>query len=226
MHGIVPVPAPATAYLLRDMPAYAGRIRGELLTPTGAALLKYFADEYGHMPLMRVQALGSGMGMKEFPAANCVRVMLGTDDDAQQDAVTELSCNLDDMTGEALAFASEELMGAGALDVYMTAIQMKKGRPGVKLSCICAPQDAGRMAELMLRHTTSLGVRMQDMQRRVLRRENRRVSTPYGDLGVKCAAGNGFVRRKPEYEEAAAAARVQDVPFMDVQLAALQGEER
>ena len=135
MHGVVPVPAPATAWLLQGMPAYAGRIRGELLTPTGAALLKYFATEYGRMPAMRVEKVGSGMGMKEFEAANCVRVFLG-EDGADSDEVAELSCNLDDMTGEMIGCATEILLEAGALDVYLTAIQMKKNRPGVKLSCI------------------------------------------------------------------------------------------
>lgn len=215
MHGIVPVPAPATAWLLRGMPARAGRVRGELLTPTGAALLKYFADDYGWMPQMRVEAVGYGMGMKDFESANCVRAFLG-ETDAQADSVAELSCNLDDMTGEAIAFASEALMRAGALDVYLTPIQMKKGRPGVKLSCLCRPDDCERMAALMLRHTTTLGVRTQRMERRVLAREAAHVHTPYGEIGVKCARGEGFERRKPEYEDAARAAREHGASLLEV----------
>lgn len=213
MHGIVPVPAPATAYLLKGMPAYAGRIRGELLTPTGAALLKYFADEFGHMPMMCVEAVGCGMGMKEFESANCVRVMLGESDSGTAwDEVTEISCNLDDMTGEAMAFAAETLLEAGALDVYFTAIQMKKGRPGTMLSCICRVADEGRMAEMMLRHTTTLGVRMQRMGRKVLPREQCMVGTPYGGITVKRAGGRG----KAEYEDAARAAREHGVPILAV----------
>ena len=215
MHGIVPVPAPATAYLLKDMPAYAGRIEGELLTPTGAALIKHFAREFGQMPPMTVNAVGYGMGMKDFEAANCVRVFLG-ETDANADEVFELSCNLDDMTGEAIGFASEQLMAEGALDVYLTPIQMKKGRPGVKLSCLCKIADRARIEELMLRHTTTLGVRAQRFERRTLARREERVRTPYGEIGVKVSCGSDFTRRKPEYEDAARAAREHDVPLAQV----------
>ena len=220
MHGIVPVPAPATAYLLQGMPAYAGRIRGELLTPTGAALLKYFADEFGHMPLMRVQKIGHGMGMKEFESANCVRVMLGEEGDTGTDKVTEIHANLDDMTGEAIAFACTTLLDAGALDVYTTPIQMKKGRPAVMLSCICRSEQAQEMAALMLRHTTTLGVRMHNMERRVLQRESKTVNTPYGEMQVKVSAGEGFTRVKAEFEDAARIAREQGISVLEVMRAA------
>ena len=226
MHGIVPVPAPATAHLLRGVPAYAGRIRGELLTPTGAALLKYFADAFERMPPMRVEKVGCGMGMKEFEAANCVRAFLGGAEEAPRaDGIVEVCCNLDDMTGEAIGYAAERLMAGGALDVYLTPIQMKKGRPGVKLSCICRPEDGERMAEMMLRHSTTLGVRMQAMERRVLARHAERVRTPYGEIGVKCAAGSGFARRKAEYEDVARAARESGASFMEVQRAAERATE-
>lgn len=216
MHGVVPVPAPATAYLLKDMPAYAGRIRGELLTPTGAALLKYFANEFGYMPLMRVQKIGHGMGMKEFESANCVRVMLGEAEKEASDQVTEIHANLDDMTGEAIAYACTILMDAGALDVYTTAIQMKKGRPAVRLSCICRPEQAQRMADLMLCHTTTIGVRMHTMERRVLQRSSEILETPYGEMQVKVSRGNGFTRIKAEFEDAARIAREQDVSILEV----------
>ena len=221
MHGIVPVPAPATAWLLQGMPAYAGSIRGELLTPTGAALLKYFATEYGRMPEMRVERVGSGMGMKDFAAANCVRAFLGEDGRATDD-VMEISCNLDDMTGEMIGCVTELLLEAGALDVYLTAIQMKKNRPGVKLSCICRPEDESRMAELMLKHTTTLGVRMQRFERTVLNRSRETAHTPYGDVEVKIASGAGIEKRKPEYESALRAARANDVPLAEVLRAAMQ----
>ena len=224
MHGVVPVPAPATAHLLRGMPAYAGSIRGELLTPTGAALLKHFASDFGQMPLMRVEAVGNGMGMKEFAAANCVRAFLGEAEAKAGDEIVEISCNLDDMTGEALAYAGEALLEAGALDVYMTAIQMKKGRPGTKLNCICRPADAERLSARMLRETTTLGVRMQRMARRVLPRCVGRVQTPYGEIGVKRARGADFEKRKCEYEDAARAARASGARLEDVQRAALEAE--
>lgn len=220
MHGVVPVPAPATAYLLKGMPAYAGRIRGELLTPTGAALLKYFADEFGHMPLMCVQKIGHGMGMKEFESANCVRVMIGEAGLEGSDRVTEIHANLDDMTGEAIAYACTALLDAGALDVYTTPIQMKKGRPAVMLSCICREEQAEEMASLMLRHTTTLGVRMHTMERRILERENGKAETPYGELKVKFAHGDGFTRVKAEFEDAARIAREQGVSVLEVMRAA------
>ena len=226
MHGIVPVPAPATSYLLRDMPAYAGRIRGELLTPTGAALLKYFADEYAYMPAMRIQAVGCGMGMKEFEAANCVRAMIGIEEEKDAaDEVAELHCNLEDMTGEAIAYACGMLMEQGALDVYLTPIQMKKGRPGTKLSCICRIPDVQRLTEQMLRHTTTLGVRMQRMQRCVLQRECAAVNTPYGEIGVKYARGDGFVRCKAEYDDAARAAHDCGASILEVMRAAENAQD-
>ena len=124
-HGILPVPAPATAHILRDVPVYGGAVQGELCTPTGAALLKHFAARFGGMPVMRVQAIGYGMGKKDFPAANCVRALLGETEDAA-DEIVELSCNMDDLTGEAVGFAMETLLAAGALEVYTVPISMKK----------------------------------------------------------------------------------------------------
>ena len=225
MHGIVPVPAPATAYLLKGMPVYAGNIRGELLTPTGAALLKYFATEFGQMPQMKILGVGCGMGMKDFEAANCVRVFWGETPDTGRDAVVELNCNLDDMTGEALAFASEELMAQGALDVYLAPIQMKKGRPGIKLSCLCAEVDVERMAALILRHTTTLGVRMTRMERIVMDRQSAMVDTPYGKMSVKKSSGAGVHRCKTEYEDAARTARANGISFMEAAGAALRATE-
>ena len=156
----MPVPAPATAFILRDVPIYGGTVQGELCTPTGAALLRHFATRFGAMPPMRVQAIGYGMGKKDFEAANCVRAMLGESGSAG-DTVTELSCNVDDMTGEAVGFALEELLAAGALEAFTVPVGMKKSRPGVMLCVLCREQDSERIAGLMLRHTTSIGVRAQ-----------------------------------------------------------------
>ncbi len=205
MHGILPVPTPATAWLLRDLPSYAGRVRGELLTPTGAALIRHFADAFEQRPMMRVRAIGCGMGMKEFDTANCVRALLG-DVDAGADEVVELSCNLDDMTGEALGYAMEKLFDAGALDAYFTPIQMKKNRPAVKLSAICRPQDEAAVSNAMLRHTTTLGVRMQRFARRTLERGSETRHTPYGEIEIKTARFGDVVKRKPEFDSLARAA--------------------
>ena len=199
-HGILPVPAPATAYLLRDIPIYSGTISGELCTPTGAALLRHFATEFGQMPVMRVSAMGYGMGKKDFERANCVRAMLGQTEDAADDAV-ELCCNLDDMTGEGLGFAMERLLEAGALDVFTSPIGMKKNRPGVKLSVLCRESQQEAMAKLLLKHTTTLGVRVFPCRRYTLNRRVETLSTPYGPVRKKVSEGYGVRKEKLEYDD-------------------------
>lgn len=205
-HGILPVPAPATAYLLQGVPAYGGSVQGELCTPTGAALLRHFVKHFGPMPVMAAQAIGYGMGKKEFAQANCVRAFWGETAD-RQDEAAQLSCNLDDMTGEDIAFAAEQLLAAGALDVWTQAIGMKKGRPGVMLCCLCRPEDAARLGEVMLRHTATLGVRKTLCTRQVLERESRVLQAGEDTVRVKNAAGAGARKAKLEYEDLAAIAR-------------------
>lgn len=209
-HGILPVPAPATADILKDVPIYSGEIKGELCTPTGAALLKQFADAFGPMPMMRTEAIGYGMGKKDFPAANCVRAMLGetaADRGGMTDTVTELRCNLDDMTPEAIGFARRALLEAGALDVWTTAIDMKKDRPGIMLSVLCQLDDRERFVGLLFRHTTTLGVRETLCRRCTLERSEETVETAFGPVRRKIAAGWGVRREKYEYEDLAAIAR-------------------
>lgn len=205
-HGILPVPAPATAYLLQGVPAYGGSVQGELCTPTGAALLRHFVKHFGPMPVMAAQAIGYGMGKKEFAQANCVRAFWGETAD-RQDEAAQLSCNLDDMTGEDIAFAAEQLLAEGALDVWTQAIGMKKGRPGVMLCCLCRPEDAARLGEVMLRHTATLGVRKTLCTRQVLERESRVLQAGEDTVRVKTAAGAGARKAKLEYEDLAAIAR-------------------
>jgi uncharacterized protein (TIGR00299 family) protein len=213
-HGILPVPAPATALILEGVPSRAGDIEGELLTPTGAALIKHFAEAYGEAPVMTPVATGYGMGTKEFPRLNCVRAILG--DEALEngggtDRITELACNLDDMTGEEIGFAMEQLFKAGARDVYTQAIGMKKSRPGVMLSVICMPEDADRLAAVLMKHTSTLGIRRQDMRRYVLDRTFETAETPYGPVRVKTARGMGVTRSKAEYDDLAALAEKHQV---------------
>lgn len=211
-HGVLPVPAPATAYILREVPIYGGSIQGELCTPTGAALLKYFADSFGAMPVMEIEATGYGMGTKEFEAANCVRAHLGHTS-GQVGEVAELSCNLDDMTPEAIGFAQEILLEAGVLDVFTTPIGMKKSRPGVMLTCLCRQEDGEKFAKLMLRHTTTLGVREHTCRRYTLEREETVEETAYGPVRVKHAHGDGVEKSKPEYEDVAKIAREKGMTF-------------
>lgn len=205
-HGILPVPAPATALLLAGVPIYGGVIQGELCTPTGAALLTHFVTKFGELPAMRLLKSGYGMGTKDFPAANCVRAMLG-EQDAPTEEILELSCNLDDCTGEAIGFAMERLLDAGALDVYWTSVGMKKNRPGILLTCMCRPLDREKMVELLFRHTTTLGVRESAFRRYTLSRESKTIQTPDGDIRVKVSTGYGVAREKPEFEDLAKIAR-------------------
>lgn len=209
-HGILPVPAPATAKLLTGIPIYGGEIQGELCTPTGAALLRYFVTSFEGLPLMKVSATGYGMGKKDFPIANCLRAMMG--EEGGGDAVTELSCNLDDMTGEEIGFAMERLLAAGALDVYTIPIGMKKCRPGVQLSLLCPIGERERFVELMFRHTTTLGIRETEKCRYTLqRREEVRDGVRW-----KVSEGYGVRREKPEYEDLAALARERGTSLLEV----------
>ena len=218
-HGILPVPTPATAYLLRGIPAYSGEIGTELCTPTGAALLKRFAVRFEKMPVMTVQAIGYGMGTKEFEAANCLRAFWG-DMAEGGDTAVELACNLDDMAAEDVAFAMDTLLKAGALDVWQTAVAMKKSRLGIKLSVLCRCEDREKMAALMLRHTTTIGVREYDCRRYTLERREETVTTSYGSVRRKISAGYGVTRTKYEYEDLARIAREQGLPLEEVRAAA------
>lgn len=209
-HGILPVPAPATAHILRDVPIYGGQIQGELCTPTGAALLRHFAAQFGPMPLMRIQAVGYGCGKKDFEAANCVRAMLGEAGDGGEQ-VAVLSCNLDDMTAEALGFAVERLFEAGALDAYTVPAGMKKSRPGVLLQAICRIQDRQAVTEALFRHTTTLGIRENISRRYVLERSVQALDTPWGPVRRKESSGYGVSQVKYEYEDLARIAREQKI---------------
>ena len=201
-HGILPVPAPATAYILQDVPIYGGKINGELCTPTGAALLKHFASRFGDMPVMRTAAAGYGMGKKDFEAANCVRALLGETEDAG-DTIVEFFCNLDDMTAEALGFAQEQLLSAGAVDVYTVPIQMKKSRPGILLAVMCREKDRDLILRLIFKHTTTLGVRENISRRYTLSRTTETVPTEFGKVRKKVSSGYDVVREKYEYEDLA-----------------------
>lgn len=205
-HGILPVPAPATALLLEGIPIYGGSIRGELCTPTGAALLRRFVTRFGPLPPMRVEKTGYGMGTKDFEAANCVRAMLGQTEESAGH-ILELACNLDDMTPEAVGFAMEQLFAAGALDVYTTPIGMKKNRPGVLLTCMCREDNREAMLRTIFRHTSTLGVRVSVCDRYTLSRRQYAVQTPDGEIRVKESSGWGVLRRKAEFEDLAHIAR-------------------
>lgn len=211
-HGILPVPAPATAHLLQGIPIYGGSIQGELCTPTGAALLKHFVTQFSDMPTMRVSSIGYGMGKKNFELANCLRAMLGDTDD-KPESVLELRCNIDDMTGEAIGFAMEQLMAQGALDVFTIPIGMKKSRPGVLLTLLCREPEKERFIQLLFRYTTTLGIRETSCTRYTLSRKTEIVDSPYGPIRRKISEGYHVRRCKFEYEDLAKAAKSTGLPL-------------
>ncbi len=211
-HGILPVPAPATAHILTGIPSYQGDIRGELCTPTGAALVKHFADDFGPMPVMTTTGIGYGCGTKEFEQANVLRVTLGEQNSSSDvsahksdigydGTIIELACNIDDMTGEDLGYAAEKLLEAGARDVYFTHITGKKSRPAIILSVLCAPEDEERMAQEIFRLTTTIGIRRYECPRYELKRRTEKISTPLGDIRMKISEGYDISKSKPEFED-------------------------
>ena len=185
-HGILPVPAPATALLLRGVPCRSGSVEGEFCTPTGAAMLAHFADEFGSLPTLSADRIGYGMGKKDFPAANCLRAFWG-DAPRRLPRIAELRCNLDDMTPETMGFAMGALLDTGALDVFAKPIFMKRNRSATMLTYLCPEADAEKFVRLMLMHTTTLGVRMQRFARRTLERGSETRHTPYGEIEIKTA---------------------------------------
>lgn len=216
-HGVMPVPAPATAALLTGVPIYGGAIQGELCTPTGAALLAHFADSFGEMPLMAVKDTGIGIGTKTFEQANCVRAFLGEEKEETEDMILELVCNIDDMTPEALAFACTRLMELGALDVYTVAGTMKKGRPGHVLTVLCRPEKEEELARHILTQTTTNGLRVRRCGKYFLAPGMGKVRTRWGDVRVKTAKGYGITHMKPEYEDVAEVARRENLPYQRVE---------
>jgi len=217
-HGILPVPAPATARILRGVPVYGSEERfGELCTPTGAAVLKHFAQSFGPMPLMTADKIGVGAGTKTFEdRANVVRVFFGSSNESGNaaDIVAEIRWAVDDMTPEETAFAAEILFENNALDVYTAPVFMKKGRLGVEFTCLCRPEDREKILPLIFKHTSTLGVRETVTRRRILDRETKQI----GGMRVKTAFGFGVTKSKPEYEDAAKSAREKGISLREAGL--------
>ncbi len=213
-HGVLPVPAPAAAHILKGVPIYSRGIEGELCTPTGAALLRHFAARFGPMPVMRTGAIGYGMGKKDFEQANCVRVLLGERGDAR-DTVSVLSCNVDDMSAEEIGYAMDRLFEGGAREVYTVPIGMKKNRPGTLIRVICSAADRERMAELIFRYTSTIGIRESELGRYILERRLETRHTSCGDVRIKTASGYGVSRQKIEYDDLARIARERDISLAE-----------
>ena len=225
-HGVMPVPAPATAELLVGVPLAECDEPGELITPTGAAILTTLADGHDSLPAMRIERTGYGAGRRDGKKRpNLLRLILGQADDAgaEHDVVVLLEANLDDATGEQIAYAGDRLFAAGALDVFTTPIAMKKNRPGVLLSVLAPPELAAVCEEVILKETTSFGVRRDLRTRRKLARRIETVSTPFGEIRIKIGLSNGAViRRTAEYDDCARAAEAHGAPLQAVMDAALR----
>jgi pyridinium-3,5-bisthiocarboxylic acid mononucleotide nickel chelatase len=222
-HGRFPVPPPAVVELLRDAPTYATDIRGELVTPTGAAIISTLAESYGPLPPMRVQAAGYGAGAREYERfPNVLRVMLGeAEGDARSEKLFVVETNLDDVSPQIVGHVMERAFARGALDCWLTPAQMKKNRPGVLVSILCRPRERDALTQLLFDETTTLGVRHHEVERRALAREFFRVETRYGPVAVKIARRDGRVTSvAPEYEDCRAAAESHGVPLRDVESAA------
>ncbi|MBR1855881.1 MAG: nickel pincer cofactor biosynthesis protein LarC [Oribacterium sp.] len=216
-HGILPVPTPATALLLTGVPSYSADVAvGELCTPTGAALAKYFAFEFGKQPLMVVKKLGYGMGKKDFDQANCVRVLLGEVDEEGDDTLIELICNIDDMTAEEMGYVTELLLERGAVDVFTIAADMKKNRPGTLLVCLCHDEKKDELIKTIFNNTTTIGIRENVTNRYILTRDVVKIDTPYGEVRVKRSFGYGTKRAKVEYEDLAGIARRTGKSILDL----------
>lgn len=225
-HGRFPVPPPAVAELLRDVPIYSTDIVGELVTPTGAAIISTVCHEFGALPQMKVERTGYGAGTRvyhNFP--NALRIMLGdgVEDEGMwgDERLLIVETNIDDMSPQIYGHVMEEAFRLGALDCYFTPIQMKKNRPGVVVSVLCRMSERDAVCEMLLTETTTLGVRFYEVMRRALAREIVRVETKFGAIDVKAARLNGLlVKEMPEYEQCRAAAERANVPFRIVEQAA------
>lgn len=222
-HGRLPVPAPATAELIRGIPSQPGSVDRELLTPTGAAILTTLATSFGARPGFSISAVGYGAGGLDLETQpNLLRILIGEDGSHEEyDRVWIVETNLDDMTAEAIGYVSERLFAAGALDVFTASIQMKKSRPGTLLSVITLAEELSAVEELLLEETTTFGVRRYQVERRKLKREIVSVDTPHGQIRVKLGwAGDRLLKAAPEYDDCRRVATEQEVPFGSVYSAA------
>lgn len=217
-HGKFPVPAPATLELLKGVPTQPTEITKELTTPTGAALLAEFATTFSNIPAMRVEKIGYGAGNRDLEKTpNVLRAILGHAGSDDHDVVSVIETNIDDMNPEFFGDVMEQVLAAGALDVFWTPVQMKKNRPGTLVTVLCEPSLSDRLAELLLRHTTSFGVRIHQTQRRKLARKIVTVSTRYGE--IECKIGllrDKIVVRSPEFESCKRAAATAGVTVKEV----------
>jgi uncharacterized protein (TIGR00299 family) protein len=221
-HGVLPVPAPATATLLTGKPTYSNGVQRELVTPTGAAIVATLCDSFGPQPPMTVSAIGYGAGTADLEGQpNVLRIMVGESAvkavPGYDEEISVIEANLDDMNPQIYGYFLERALAAGALDVYTTPVQMKKNRPGTLLTVLCKPQDANALTSLIFAETTTLGVRTTTARRRILPREHVSVSTTYGDVRIKLSRVNGRILHvSPEFDDCRKLAVEKNVPLQQV----------
>jgi uncharacterized protein (TIGR00299 family) protein len=222
-HGTFPVPAPATVELLKDAPVYSSGVQAELVTPTGAAIVKILAKRFAAFPEMKIEKSGYGAGTREFPGhPNVVRLTIGEAASVlaaktASETVTVLEANLDDLNPQVFGYVMDRLLEEGALDAFGIPVQMKKNRPGMLLSALCKPEDASKLTQLIFTETTTLGVRRRDEVRQILARRWENVCTQWGDIRIKIASMNGTVTNyAPEYEDCRRIAAEHRVPLKTV----------
>jgi len=224
-HGIMPVPAPATARLLMGKPTYGGKVDGELVTPTGAALIDQRVTSFGAAPLMRTEAIGYGSGTKNLPdRANVLRILIGECDDTAltRETIQVIEANIDDMSGELLAPLIASLLDAGAVDAFLTPIIGKKGRPAYQVTALSSDAQAQAVHECLFANSSTLGVRMRTEQRQVLTRDWKSVATPWGTVRIKRGLqGSETTVASPEFEDCQSVAHAAGVPVRQVYDAAL-----
>lgn len=217
-HGVLPVPAPATAAILMagGVPVYAKGSPGERTTPTGAAIVAEFAHSFGPVPPMVIKSIGHGVGTKDFDSANVLRVMVGEDAPEAEDEVTVLEANMDDMTGEAAGYLLGKLLDAGARDAFYIPVQMKKNRPGILLSVITTADLVQKMETLIFRESSTIGIRRSTMKRTVMARESQTVQVAGHDVSVKISQWHEIRKAAPEYEDVRRVAEKTGLPFRTV----------
>ncbi|MFS4465479.1 nickel pincer cofactor biosynthesis protein LarC [Staphylococcus haemolyticus] len=217
-HGIYPIPAPATAEILKNIPLAEFDVQSELTTPTGAAFAKSLVAQFGPFPSATMQEIGYGAGNKDFDFPNVLRVIQFQDNQqSSHDKVQVIECQIDDMTPEMLGHFMDKSLNHGALDVYYTPITMKKNRPAIQLTVLCKVNDKETMENLVLTHTSSLGVRSYTVNRHILTRAFRDVDTPYGQIKVKFALKNGqILKMKPEFEDIKSISEHKNIPLQQV----------
>jgi uncharacterized protein (TIGR00299 family) protein len=227
-HGVLPVPAPATARLLLGKPTYSNGVQKELVTPTGAAIVATLCSHFGPQPPMTVSSIGYGAGTADLEGQpNVLRLMVGEAAEkraaAESETIRVLEANLDDMNPQIYGYFLEKALAAGALDVFTTPVQMKKNRPGMLVTVLCKPEDEAKFHEMLFAETTTLGVRSYAAERRVLAREWETVRTAFGEVRIKVARLNGHIRQaSPEFEDCRKLAEAKNVPLQRVMDAAMR----